>query len=57
MKKKNTQDQDPKRKSRRLGLNRETVRFLDPALRLVRGGDTGSNNVNNCYPTTCSTKP
>lgn len=64
MKKKKTQDQERKRRSRRLGLSRETVRILDPALHLARGGvtetctittnDTGSNNANNCYPTNCS---
>ena len=61
MKKKKTQDQELKRRSRRLGLSRETVRLLDPALHLALGGtlnpsdnDTGSNNANNCYPTNCS---
>lgn len=58
------------RKSRRLSLNRETIRALDPALvGLARGGittgttgstDSGCCETNesdihqNCYPTTCS---
>ena len=55
------------RKSRRLSLNRETIRALDPVLvGLARGGlTTGSTDTEccetnesdiqqNCYPTTCS---
>lgn len=66
MKKNKRRDQE--QKPRRLGLNRETIRALDPALLLARGGeteatytcnfttntDTGSDVYHNCYPTTCS---
>lgn len=69
MKKNRTKDQEQKRKSRRLSLNRETIRTLDdPALvGLARGGntetsirdsrccETNESEMNqNCYPTTCS---
>jgi hypothetical protein len=69
MKKKTTKDQEQNRKTRRLSLNRETIRTLDdPALVGLAGGgtletsvgdsrccETNESEINqNCYPTTCS---
>ncbi len=53
MKKNKAQDQEQKRKSRRLSLSRETIRFLDDPvfLELARGGGTLSGGV----PTNCAT--
>lgn len=50
MKKSWMKDQEQKRKLRRLGLNRETLRFLDdPAhLELARGGGTHSGQLPTC---------